>query len=538
MPEARAEKIDRLRSDAEASLERLRSVAGADRSGPRLLVGELRDARQFDLMGQLAEELSREDPDDAKNRRLYAQYLIETGNVTAAIDVLNALIARLPPGHLEMDEATGLLGRSYKQIYVEMPDKASAAAAMALGRAIDAYRTPYEANRNNTWHGVNLVALLAQVRKLGFQTGDGLDPRAIAREVVDTLNGRSAAERDAWHFLTLAEAYLGLGQWDDVELAIGSYINSSADRAFLCASALRQLREVWNAEETDERGREIAAVLRARILELEGHDLRINPHDLRELQAISPERSTLEAILGTDGPQTYRFMQTGMKRALGVASIRLILGNRVGTGFLVRASDFGLATSADELLLLTNWHVVNADGLYPGIRPEAAEVVFEAADPTDVYTVREIVWASSVQHHDAAFLRLDRTPAGIEPMPIARAMPTVQDTARVYVIGYPGGRELALSLQDNRLLDHDGPPNGKPRPPDICRVHYRAPTQPGSSGSPVFDDQGWQVIALHHAGSQSPVATLNGKGGTYLANEGMAILSIQHGIAVRPKGFV
>lgn len=536
MPEALAEKIDRLRSAAEASLEQLRSAPGADRAGPKRLVGELRDIRQFDLMGQLAEILSRLDPDDARNRRLYAQYLVETGDVTAAIEVLQALIARLPPGHPEIAEAKGLLGRSNKQIFVELPDKTSGAASMALHRAIAAYREPYEADRDNTWHGINLVALLTLAKKLDVPLGNGLDPHAIAGEIVDTLKSRTVAKRDAWHFLTLAEAYLGLGQWDDVERAIGSHINSSNDQAFLCASALRQVRQVWNAE-ADPRGREIVAVLRARVLELEGYDLTINPHQLRELQAIRPEKSTLEAILGTDGAQTYRFLQSGMTRALGVASIRLVLGNRVGTGFLVRAGDFGLATSEDELLVLTNWHVVNADGRSPGIRPDVAEVVFEAADPSKVYTVREIVWASPVQYHDAAFLRLDRPPAGIAPLPIAKALPTVEDRTRVYVIGYPGGRELSMSLQDNRLLDHDGPPDGKPRPADICRVHYRAPTEPGSSGSPVFDDLNWQVIALHRAGSKNPIATLNEKGGTYLANEGMAIISIQHGIAVRPAGF-
>ena len=30
-------------------------------------------------------------------------------------------------------------------------------------------------------------------------------------------------------------------------------------------------------------------------------------------------------------------------------------------------------------------------------------------------------------------------------------------------------------------------------------VHYESDTLPGSSGSPVFNDQ-WQVICLHHAG--------------------------------------
>jgi hypothetical protein len=96
----------------------------------------------------------------------------------------------------------------------------------------------------------------------------------------------------------------------------------------------------------------------------------------------------------------------------------------------------------------------------------------------------------------------------------------------VYLVGHAGGRSLAFSFQDNDLLDHEGPPAGAPRQPGICRVHYRAPTEGGSSGSPVFDAQGWQVIALHHAGGKAGMARLNGVAGTYAANEGIALQSI------------
>jgi V8-like Glu-specific endopeptidase len=55
-------------------------------------------------------------------------------------------------------------------------------------------------------------------------------------------------------------------------------------------------------------------------------------------------------------------------------------------------------------------------------------------------------------------------------------------------------------------------------------VHYRTPTEPGNSGSPVFDDL-WRLVALHHAG-KSDMRKLNGKPGTYEANEGINILAI------------
>jgi prepilin-type processing-associated H-X9-DG protein len=60
---------------------------------------------------------------------------------------------------------------------------------------------------------------------------------------------------------------------------------------------------------------------------------------------------------------------------------------------------------------------------------------------------------------------------------------------------------------------------------DPRRVHDRAPTEGGSSGSPVFDSENWRVVALHHAGGRN-MAMLDGSG-TYDANEGIAIDAIR-----------
>jgi hypothetical protein len=158
--------------------------------------------------------------------------------------------------------------------------------------------------------------------------------------------------------------------------------------------------------------------------------------------------------------------------------------------------------------------------------PGEAEVVFEAVDPMRAYGVAEIVWSSPVEQHDASLLRLDSAVAGVRPLPIAPALPVLDDTARVYVIGHPGGRDLSFSFQDNELLDHEGAPAGQPQIPGVCRLHYRAPTEGGSSGSPVFNSRLWQVIALHHLGGKLGVRRLNGKEGTYGANEGIALRSI------------
>jgi Trypsin-like peptidase domain len=215
-------------------------------------------------------------------------------------------------------------------------------------------------------------------------------------------------------------------------------------------------------EATGDRGRGLVATLRARLLELPGGGLEMAPDQLQRLRAQPPpDAAQLEAVLGTAGAQTYKWWRTGLDRALAVAAIRQRLGGRIGTGWLVRAADLGLEPG-EELLVMTNFHVVNEHGASPGVRPEEAEVVFEAVDADRVYLIDRIAWSSPIERQDATLLRLQTPVTGIAPLPMAKSLPAVEQTARIYIIGHPGGRDLAFSFQDNELLDHEGPTAGKP----------------------------------------------------------------------------
>lgn len=518
--------VEQLREKARESLAKLRGCNDDDLVAAKRLVQELRDVRDFETMGRLAEAVSRRDPADARNRRLYAQCLVETGRPTVAIDVLKVLVQRLPRTHPEYAEATGLLGRAYKQIFFDAGDKTSEAAREALRQAIATYRRPYEEDPAHTWHGVNLLALLTRARDLKLRLAPGLDPKEVARKLVRTLEGTPEAERDPWYLPTLAEASLGLGDWDAVERQVRAYVQAKDANAFQVAGTLRQFTQIWGLETKDERGRGLVNTLRARLVELPGGGLELAPREIQRLRSEpSPPKAQLEAILGEDGPKTYRWWQTGLGRALAVASIRRSLGGRIGTGFLVRAGDLGREPK-DERLVLTNFHVVNEHGASPGIRPEEAEIVFEAVDPSHGYAVEAILASSPPDRHDIGLLRPKTPVSDIDPLPLAPSLPALDDAARVYIIGHPGGRELQFSFQDNKVLDHEGPPKGRPQIPDVVRLHYHAPTEGGSSGSPVFNADLWQVVALHHKGGKESMPMLNGKPGTYSANEGISIQSI------------
>jgi hypothetical protein len=146
--------------------------------------------------------------------------------------------------------------------------------------------------------------------------------------------------------------------------------------------------------------------------------------------------------------------------------------------------------------MMTNLHVGNEHGARPGVNLKDAELVFEDTAPEQVYPVDQIVWNSPIDHHDVIILRLKTSVTGVLPPAMAKNLLVLKQTTRVYIIGHPGGRDLAFSFQDNELLDHDGPTAGEPQIPGVCRVHDRAPTEGGSSGRPVFNTRLWEVIAL------------------------------------------
>jgi len=185
LPPILRELLDTLRGDYEPA-----HVAKAVE-----LLTVLRNERDYQTLLELAEAVGRVDPEEPTARRLYAQALIETGKITAAIDVLEALKARLPATHPEAPEAAGLLGRAYKQIYFDARMRGSPAAQRALSRAIEAYRAGYGQSRSNTWHGANLLALVEHCRRLGIPYPSEIRPRDLAKRSCSPSTSASSVGR-------------------------------------------------------------------------------------------------------------------------------------------------------------------------------------------------------------------------------------------------------------------------------------------------------------------------------------------------------
>jgi endonuclease G len=98
----------------------------------------------------------------------------------------------------------------------------------------------------------------------------------------------------------------------------------------------------------------------------------------------------------------------------------------------------------------------------------------------------------------------------------------------VTIIQHPGGEPKQIALRENFVL-------ALPDPADRY-LYYQTDTTPGSSGSPVFNDD-WEVVALHHSGyakrnAQGQILARDGRVWTesmgedqidWIANEGIRV---------------
>ncbi|HEV7241259.1 MAG TPA: trypsin-like peptidase domain-containing protein [Thermoanaerobaculia bacterium] len=459
----------------------------------RAALKPLRRKRYFDILIDLADAIFASGQNDALVRTYFAQATIEDGRPIAAIPYIQKLIAETEPGSHERFEAEGLLGRAYKELYVKDGRREDAEAAFK------AYHDVFEKHPENTWHGINAVALHSRENSLPL--GDG-----AAQRILDSMHKKiDDLEKSGWAYATAGEAAIALGDYTEARRLYEAYAAIPFNDAFEIASSLRQLRDVWKLDETKSPGREILPLLRGALLKREGAVVKLTPGELGHEQ-----QAGLEKTFGAYGTQTMKWYQTGLQRCNGVCRIERSLDNRAwGTGFVVRGGDFH-ESLGDELLVLTNHHVINKDGEAPGIRAAEAQAFFEALSSAKYTFDPTLVWSSKAL--DATLLRFDKSVPKTEPFPMASQRPTrAKDQPppplpRVFIIGHPQGGGLSFSLVNNEL-----------HASDETRLHYLAPTERGSSGSPVFDEL-WSVVGLHHRGYDKMDNILDG-GDPYPANE-------------------
>ncbi|MBI1383855.1 MAG: hypothetical protein GC150_02960 [Rhizobiales bacterium] len=529
-----------------------------------LLAYALRNMRDFKGLGEFVSDAARHGVRSPMLVRLEAQAMIETGDVVAAIALLSDLGQRIPDTDPEARQALGLIGRCYKQVFLDRAASAPhEAAAAALRMAIRYYSGGLVLatieHPDYLWLAMNVAALAHRAEFEGIEPPFPVDWRALAEQIDKVV----AAERDAgrvtaWNCATAGEACLALGDAARAAAWFELYAARSDSSAFALHSTLRQLRDVWRIDPDRGRIGRLYSLLQARLIMVEQGEVDLDPKTVAAFLAerdvdsdqlarlLAPPRNrrsaTAEASGGAQVPERvfndgafeeFSSLMIGVQRARSIARIGRDARRGTGTGFLVRGGDF-IPALGNERVLLTNAHVLTHDfsheAHHHALSRGEALVTFTAADEHRHYRIRQILWTSPFDALDATLARLDpEPPPELVPLPVAPVLPrarlTMAERHRVYIFGHPGGGALQLSLHENDLLEHNCPDEHE-RAPALVQLRYLTPTMGGSSGSPVFFGRDWQVIGLHHAAGV--FAPLLGQGPDYEANQAIWVQSIAH----------
>jgi V8-like Glu-specific endopeptidase len=479
----------------------------------------LRQSLRYEELELVADAALAHGVDSPVVRRQYAQALVDGGNPAVALRLYTELAAdETAPGG-ERIEARGGIGRCYKEMFLACTE--AARRQSYLTRSVEVYLAAYlEDPDTYTWHGINAVALSARAARDGLDLPPGAPGAGAADDILRTVD--SASVKDTWTEVTACEAAIALGLHDQAVERAEAFIETKPE-GFTVAAFHRQLLKVWQLDTASSPGAELLPLLRSALLTVNGGQVTVESTDVRATRLAGEfGDGRLEKVLGADRYLSLTWYRTGLQRCRAVARIETDSDDGVGTGFLVAGPD--LHPDLPPLVVVTNGHVVPEE-----LDPEDALVAFHGLDDDPgrqaSFQVAHQWWyqPSSRSGLDTTILELAGYPQDVIPNPLARALPPKPlDHHRAYVIGHPRGfAQPQFSLQDNILLDYDQ------------RVlHYRSPTEAGSSGSPVFDKV-WRLIGLHHSGAVR-MPQLNNAGGTYAANEGITFDAIRRKLAERP----
>lgn len=210
---------------------------------------------------------------------------------------------------------------------------------------------------------------------------------------------------------------------------------------------------------------------------------------------------TDEIVNGLNNLRPVVFLEIGARLAQAVVHITLP-SKGMATGFLIDTDVlltnnhvFGSPDDAATAELRFNYQVDVNGNLIPAVQ--------FACDPGSFFhTNREL---------DYALVRVKNEPGkawGFLKLDPKASVAVGED---VVIIQHPSGQPKQIAIVDNEVAYEQAPV-----------VQYLTDTMPGSSGSPVFD-QNWKVVALHHSGGWFPQPAADS---THYRNEGILVSSL------------
>jgi endonuclease G len=233
---------------------------------------------------------------------------------------------------------------------------------------------------------------------------------------------------------------------------------------------------------------------------------------LRETRAPEEIERIYERVLGGNDLMPIAYLERGAIAARAVARIDLG-GGAYGTGFLIAPR-----------VLITNNHVIGdkttAAGATANFQYEVNLKDVPAQEVTVELVPDELFHTSPVEEFDFTVVAVSPK----VPLPQFGFLPLIEATGKtsegewLTIIQHPSGQRKQICVRENKFIKRTD-----------NMLWYTTDTEPGSSGSPVFNND-WYVVALHHAGvpeTRDGVAARQSDGSEkWIANEGVRVSRI------------
>jgi len=149
----------------------------------------------------------------------------------------------------------------------------------------------------------------------------------------------------------------------------------------------------------------------------------------------------------------------------------------LGTGFLVQGSP--------------NPRIMTSKHVFPKKEVTGAKARFHFCDGESMIEVDMLpdnyYWHSP--ELDFCIVACNSPPADVKPIPLTNVS-TISSSGPINIIQHPGGGSKQVALRPFSLIPSEIP--------NLLR--YTTSTLPGSSGSPVFDDD-WNLLGIHKSGN-------------------------------------
>lgn len=215
------------------------------------------------------------------------------------------------------------------------------------------------------------------------------------------------------------------------------------------------------------------------------------------------ERIGVERVLGQPDFLNINFIELALAVSRFVGRIHI----RAGVG---RTTGFGTGFMVSPRLLLTNNHVLGS-----AQEAQFSEVEFDYQNdrygrllPVAAFGLEPRTFFLTSEELDFTLVAVqERSPGGVELKNYGWSRLIGEQGKALHgdslnIIQHPKGEVKQVVLRSNHLVDlFDN------------FAHYLTDTEPGSSGSPVYNDL-WEVVALHHSGVPKM------ENGNYIAKDG------------------